>query len=859
MAPNMHPPQIFDDATRNPNKLGFRAILSKAHRRNQSADDAIPPKIFPRSTPAESASWSPADQAYPALNQHPLGERAHNRDSADGTSLQQKPSEKTGKAGLHKKTKSTVSLKSLRNYMERKENKASTAQEDESLGWKPKKAKSANSLSAILKRSQRGRKAEGSKDVRDKENRSPSDLVDSMPSPVWNPYGSDSFHSQTDVPQSPNKRRTLQEEVSLYTPKGYGPAQQRNFYDHHQPTLANRSNAKPRPKSDNLSGNRKLREALGGIQTVPSDKLIAVDQPEAGSQRGQGRPRMSRSESHPEPGMKPDASAKKPSRVQAAISAFNAREKEAEVQRRLNPKDLETEFEKLLDARNIPHNMRDKMRALDTSIKADFIQKDRAENNTPQSAPPSATDSSGRRGRKSESKDERQSHDGKGSRSRSRSRGFTFSKGGSSPGKKQRPESGSFYRRPKSVDLSQPASLAKILTPATSTVSLSATASRDTAADPSDFVHYLREIQKPEMIEIGKIHKLRILLRNETVSWVDTFIADGGMDEIVQLLYRIMKVEWREEHEDTLLHETLLCLKALCTTSVALKHLTKIEAELFPALLKMLFDEEKKGPSEYTTRGIIMNLLFTQLATAPSDEMATACASRILSYLQDPSPPEESQPLSFIANIYQSRPYRVWCKEVSNVTKEVFWIFLHHLNVIPIVKSDKSPSELEQQTFRERHFPAPRPPVPAAPYVGGVEWDATNYLAAHLDLMNGLIACLPSVEERNNLRSELRASGFEKVMGGSLRTCKEKFYSSVHDCLRTWTAAAVEDGWPYTFVREGPPRPEPGSPAKSPVKAGGGSPKKGFLDEKPPRLELALDLPSNSPVSQKGDNLSNWL
>jgi hypothetical protein len=83
------------------------------------------------------------------------------------------------------------------------------------------------------------------------------------------------------------------------------------------------------------------------------------------------------------------------------------------------------------------------------------------------------------------------------------------------------------------------------LTPTTSTTSLSATACQDTAADPSDFVHYLREIQKPEMIEVGKVHKLRLLLRNETVSWVDTFIADGGMDEIVQLLYRIMKVEWR--------------------------------------------------------------------------------------------------------------------------------------------------------------------------------------------------------------------------------------------------------------------------------------------------------------------------
>jgi hypothetical protein len=33
-------------------------------------------------------------------------------------------------------------------------------------------------------------------------------------------------------------------------------------------------------------------------------------------------------------------------------------------------------------ARNIPHNMRDKMRSLDTNIKADFIQKDRTENIT---------------------------------------------------------------------------------------------------------------------------------------------------------------------------------------------------------------------------------------------------------------------------------------------------------------------------------------------------------------------------------------------------------------------------------------------------------------------------------------------
>ena len=289
-------------------------------------------------------------------------------------------------------------------------------------------------------------------------------------------------------------------------------------------------------------------------------------------------------------------------------------------------------------------------------------------------------------------------------------------------------------------------------------------------------------------------------------------------------------------------------MKALSTTSAAQNRLTEIELELCPALLAMLFDEEKKGPSEFTTRGIIINLLFTQLSSAPRPEIA---AARILSYLRDPTPPEDNQPLSFIANIYQSRPYRVWCKEITNVTKEVFWIFLHHLNVIPIVSSDKS-------TFRERHFPAPRPPVPAAPYVGGVEWDATNYLAVHLDLMNGLIASLPTTDARNNLRSELRASGFEKVMGSSLRVCKEKFYGSIHDCLRTWISAAVEDGWPYTYVREGPPR-EARSPAKSPVKSAG-SPKM-VVDEKPPQLDVGLGrldlLGTNAP--SKGDDFDHWL
>lgn len=62
---------------------------------------------------------------------------------------------------------------------------------------------------------------------------------------------------------------------------------------------------------------------------------------------------------------------------------------------------------------------------------------------------------------------------------------------------------------------------------------------------PVDYVGYLRKVQKPELVEVGKLHKLRLLLRNETVAWTEEFIRQGGMQEIVGLLHRIMEVEWR--------------------------------------------------------------------------------------------------------------------------------------------------------------------------------------------------------------------------------------------------------------------------------------------------------------------------
>lgn len=107
-----------------------------------------------------------------------------------------------------------------------------------------------------------------------------------------------------------------------------------------------------------------------------------------------------------------------------------------------------------------------------------------------------------------------------------------------------------------------------------------------------------------------------------------------------------------------------------------------------------------------------------------------------------------------------------------------------------------------------------------------------------MDLLNGLIASIPTASARNTLRSELKASGFEKVLGSTLRTCKEKFYGGVHDGLRAWVAAAAEDGWETQYVREGPTLEEQAkgySPKKSPKKKAEAAPQ-----IEAPRLDLNL-------------------
>jgi len=62
---------------------------------------------------------------------------------------------------------------------------------------------------------------------------------------------------------------------------------------------------------------------------------------------------------------------------------------------------------------------------------------------------------------------------------------------------------------------------------------------------PQDFVEYLEEVQNPTDVEVGKLHKLRVLLRNESIMWIDAFIQQGGLDGLLELLKSVLKIEWR--------------------------------------------------------------------------------------------------------------------------------------------------------------------------------------------------------------------------------------------------------------------------------------------------------------------------
>lgn len=510
----------------------------------------------------------------------------------------------------------------------------------------PKKSKSSTSLSAMFAKMNRSSKDLSALVSKDKENATPQSSEDGpLETPIWAQLSTPTGDEETsEARDSKPSSSNIHDEIAKYTPQEYSPSKQRNFngtleQPSLRPTLNGRSRSSYNMAPSGFVGAvaRRVsahRSSIEARRSEDSDRRQGKEQ----SRRVSGdRPVLTRWQSserkvsdsscEQDPAKDTVTVAKRGNRVMAAVAALQGKSKTEHLKQEpeLDPKLLNEAFETVLDSRNIPEPMRQKMRSLTLRVKADFIKQDqglKTSSDSPTSSPDDhvavqQTSKSAGDGAKLEQQPTED--DGKATkRSRARSRTFTFSKGDKrgdpSPSKKQRSQSKS---RPTSVFIPKEegdsASAAMSIT-AKSFASLGRKGAKPAA--PSDYMTYLQKHRDLAKIDDERLHKLRLLLRNETVAWVDSFVSLGGMKEIVDLLQRIMAVEWREDHEDKLLHEALLCLKGLCTTERAMAELEKMADELFPALIQMLFDEEKKGPAEYTTRSIIITVLCKSTRTS---------------------------------------------------------------------------------------------------------------------------------------------------------------------------------------------------------------------------------------------------
>jgi len=440
---------------------------------------------------------------------------------------------------IHKKTLSTISLKSL---TRKDSDKASKSRDNESKEAKPKKVKSSTNLGKLLSRpksakSLRKRAAEDeARNQKDKENRSPGSTspidAPSRP-PIYAQFSSEKFAKQ------PLGGKFLEDEIDLYTPKEYAPGNQQSFGDGRgrQPSLMHRNDVKQRPKSTYLPSSFSVqdisRRVSGGSARLSAEIQRRVS--------GGKRPSIDRKQTDTSTKSEKEV-VNRGRRALAAVSGLGAKSREPEAKVNvLQDKDVDTEFEAMLDRRNIPEHQRGKMRSLAMTMKKDFIKQDWAEIDAAKNKRPGTNGSDS-------SADATEGTHGVPEIKSKRSRTFTLSRTGNkeppSPTKKQRSIEVSLGRHLRTKSTESLVEKNKSLKVSGAHVAQTLIA-KAKGQLPDDFVSYLRKVQNPESVEVGRLHKLRLLLRNETVAWTDEFIQKGGMAEIVGLLQRTMEVEWR--------------------------------------------------------------------------------------------------------------------------------------------------------------------------------------------------------------------------------------------------------------------------------------------------------------------------
>ena len=406
---------------------------------------------------------------------------------------------------------------------------------DTSRNGSPAKTKSSTNQAGLLgkPKSLKRLKKTVEQEEKNKENRTPVNegLQSTSSPPIYTQFATAGLGSQDDYVSFPQLPGSSKSDPRNGIPKScQGPHASKEKFDLPRPGFA-------------AKGSAKASMDVGGRKETP------LEEPIGGSQR-------------PHRSSRPISIAHPPPRIQSKQDLRKQRPNEPFI----DSGEIDTHLEAMLDRRNIPENQRYKMRNLSDTVKIEFIRQDWAE------AAGAAKDTSNRQAssvlRSADIVSVGAGHDGatresKEGKKMSRARAaLTLTKprrGGkdsapASPTKRTAIGTLGRHFRSKSSEsiagaVNRPESAGSTGSARTGNSSGAAgllaqvTGRRENTA--VEHVSYLRKTPKPEIVEVGKLHKLRLLLRNETVAWTEDFIRQGGMKEIVGLLHRIMEVEWR--------------------------------------------------------------------------------------------------------------------------------------------------------------------------------------------------------------------------------------------------------------------------------------------------------------------------
>jgi hypothetical protein len=377
-APEMAPPAAGHRRNKSASVLKS-IVMSRGHRRTPT--DGAPLHnnqiVAPPYLPASSfqAPLLPPDHPHSQLR---AAARTENIPIDQTSPRKSQDTRSSPKKSLHKKTLSSVSLRSLVNKEDKPRDKQSSDSRpspvDTQMGAKPKKTKSSTNLAAMFGKGRskdRDSKQSPVKVASDKENTTPPNSATAMAPPrppIWAEFSSQQELSTTSKVPLNDQRRSIEEEIALYTPQNYSPSKQRNFFEYGQPAL--RPAPKERPKSMvvpkttstssllNTFSRKKSNERAPLGDTKGNEVRIRDESP---SKSKPPRPTLSRASTDtgardysvkPMAPPPPTSPTKKQNRVMAAVAAFNGKAKqvagEPAASTKLDPKTVDAEFEVVL-------------------------------------------------------------------------------------------------------------------------------------------------------------------------------------------------------------------------------------------------------------------------------------------------------------------------------------------------------------------------------------------------------------------------------------------------------------------------------------------------------------------------------